>query len=90
VLVTGANAPVWGYNSELERTLIIGPASDQQKRMFEHMLALQQTAFNSLRPGAKCSTVDRAVRLYFEQNGLMPYWKHHSGHTISHQRSFWT
>jgi Xaa-Pro dipeptidase len=28
VLVSGAGAPVWGYNSELERTMLIGPASD--------------------------------------------------------------
>lgn len=82
VLVTGANAPVWGYNSELERTLIVGPASDQQKSMFEHMLALQQTALDNLRPGVKCSDVDRAVRAYFEQHELMPYWKHHTGHAI--------
>ncbi|HLE15392.1 MAG TPA: Xaa-Pro peptidase family protein [Anaerolineales bacterium] len=82
VLVTGANAPVWGYNSELERTLIVGPANDQQKRMFEHMLALQQTAFDSLRPGVSCSDVDRAVRAYFETHALMPFWKHHTGHAI--------
>ena len=82
VLVTGANAPVWGYNSELERTLIVGPANDQQKRMFEHMLALQQTAFDSLRPGVSCSDVDRAVRAYFETHELMPFWKHHTGHAI--------
>jgi Xaa-Pro aminopeptidase len=82
VLVTGANAPVWGYNSELERTLVVGPPSDRQAHMFAHMLALQQTALDSLRPGAKCSDVDRAVRAYFENYDLMPYWKHHSGHAI--------
>jgi Xaa-Pro dipeptidase len=31
VLVTGAGAPVWGYNSELERTMIIAPVNDRQK-----------------------------------------------------------
>lgn len=82
VLVTGANAPVWGYNSELERTMIMGPASDQQVRMFEHMVALQETALAAMRPGAKCAEVDRAVRAYYEKNDLMAYWKHHSGHAI--------
>jgi Xaa-Pro aminopeptidase len=82
VLVTGANAPVWGYNSELERTLVVGPASDEQKRMFDHMVALQDTAFAALRPGIPCAEVDRAVRAYYEANGLMPYWKHHVGHAI--------
>jgi len=82
VLVTGAGAPVWGYNSELERTMIIGQASDDQKRMFDHMVALQDTAFSAIIPGAKCSDVDRAVREYFEENDLMIYWKHHVGHAI--------
>ncbi len=82
VLVTGANAPVWGYNSELERTMIIGPASDDQKRMFEHMVALQETALAAMRPGTKCAEVDRAVRAYYEKNDLVAYWKHHSGHAI--------
>ena len=82
VLVTGANAPVWGYNSELERTMIIGPVSDEQKRMFAHMLALQNTAFETIQPGIPCVEVDRAVRAYYEKHDLMPYWKHHVGHAI--------
>ena len=82
VLVTGAGAPVWGYHSELERTMIIGNADDDQRRMFDHMVALQDTAFEAMKPGTKCADVDRAVRTYFEAHNLMPYWKHHSGHAI--------
>lgn len=82
VLVTGAGCPVWGYESELERTMIIGTATDEQKRFFDHMVALQDTAFNTMCAGAKCSDVDKAVRKYFQTHDLMPYWKHHSGHAI--------
>lgn len=82
VLVTGAGAPVWGYQSELERTMIIGRASDHQKTLFDHMVALQDTAFEAIRPGVKCSKVDRAVRAYYEEHDLMGYWKHHVGHAI--------
>jgi Xaa-Pro dipeptidase len=82
VLVSGAGAPVWGYNSELERTMIIGQPSDEQRWVFDHMLNAQETAFEALRPGAQCSDVDRAVRDYYEKNDLMKYWKHHSGHAI--------
>ena len=82
VLVTGANAPIWGYNSELERTMIIGPASDEQKRMFDHMLALQDTTLEAIQPGISCSEVDKAVRGYYEKHELMSYWKHHAGHAI--------
>ncbi len=82
VLVTGANAPVWGYNSELERTMIIGTPNDDQKYLFDHMLGLQQTALEAIQPGIPCSEVDREVRLYYEKHDLMKFWKHHAGHAI--------
>jgi Xaa-Pro dipeptidase len=82
VLVTGAGAAMWGYHSELERTMIIGSPDDEQRRFFEHMKAVQEVAFEALRPGAKCSEVDQAVRSYYQAHDLMPYWKHHSGHGI--------
>jgi Xaa-Pro aminopeptidase len=82
ILVTGANAPVWGYYSEVERTMVIGRPNAEQKQLFDHMLALQETAFNAMRPGLPCSEVDRLVRGYFEQHNLTHYWRHHSGHAI--------
>ncbi len=82
VLVTGASATVWGYQAELERTLVVGPPSDEQRRFFEHMLALQEVAFAALGPGVPCSEVDGAVRRAFQERDLMPYWRHHTGHGI--------
>ena len=82
VLVTGANAPVWGYNSELERTMVIGKPSDPVKRYFDHMVALQDIAFEAIEPGVPCAEVDRVVRAYYEEHDLMPNWKHHVGHAI--------
>jgi Xaa-Pro dipeptidase len=82
VLVTGAGAPIWGYHSELERTMIIGPASDEQKQMFDHMVAVQDTALNAMKPGVLCADVDRFTCAYYEEHDLMPYWKHHAGHAI--------
>jgi Xaa-Pro dipeptidase len=82
VLVTGASAPVWGYLSELERTMVIGEPSAEQQEMFAHMVALQDVAFETIEPGARCSDVDRAVRAYYEEHSLWGYWKHHVGHCI--------
>jgi Xaa-Pro aminopeptidase len=82
VLVTGATAPVWGYHSELERTMVIGPPSDDQKRMFDHMVALQDLAIAAIRPGVACADVDRVVRAYYEEHGLWDNWRHHVGHAI--------
>ena len=82
VLVGESTAPIWGYLSELERTMILGTPTDKQKRMFDHMLALQTLAMEALEPGKPCSAIDQEVRAYFNAHDLMPYWKHHSGHTI--------
>jgi Xaa-Pro aminopeptidase len=82
VLVTGAAAAIWGYQAELERTMVLGTPTDEQRRFFEHMVAIQNVALGALRPGVPCSSVDSAVRAYFSQYDLMPHWKHHSGHGI--------
>jgi Xaa-Pro aminopeptidase len=82
VLVTGASAPVWGYLSELERTMVIGEPSAEQREMFEHMVALQDTALDTIKPGVRCSDVDRAVRACYDEHDLWDYWKHHVGHCI--------
>ncbi len=82
VLVTGADAPMWGYHSELERTMIIGQPASEQQRMFAHMLALQDSALAAIRPGVTCAEVDRRVRSYYERHQLEPYWRHHAGHAI--------
>jgi Xaa-Pro dipeptidase len=82
ILVTGANAPMWGYNSELERTMVLGPATDEQKHMFDHMVALQDLSFSLIKPGLPCRNIDLGVREYYKTHDLMPYWKHHVGHAI--------
>jgi Xaa-Pro aminopeptidase len=82
VLVTGASAPVWGYLSELERTMVIGDPTPEQERLFGHMKAVQEIAFDVIRPGARCADVDRAVRGYFARHELFAYWRHHTGHAI--------
>ena len=62
--------------------MIIGPVSDDQRRLFDHMVALQDTALAAIKPGIPCAEVDRAVRAYYDAHDLMPYWKHHTGHAI--------
>jgi Xaa-Pro aminopeptidase len=82
VLVSETGAPVWGYNAELERALVIGEPSDEVRRLFEHTVAAQQVAFEALRPGVTCADIDGAVMRYFEQHDLLPYWRQHTGHAI--------
>jgi Xaa-Pro aminopeptidase len=82
VLVSETSAPIWGYNAELERAMIIGPPTDEMRRLFDYAVAAQQVAFDTLRPGVTCADVDGAVMRYFEDNHLLPYWRQHTGHAI--------
>jgi Xaa-Pro aminopeptidase len=82
MLVTETSAPIHGYNAELERGMVIGPPTDEQRWMFGHVVAAQEAAFAAIRPGVTCSDVDGAVMRYFEENDLLPYWRQHTGHGI--------
>jgi Xaa-Pro aminopeptidase len=82
MLITETAAPVWGYNAELERGMVIGTPTDEQRRLHEHVVAAQQVAFDAFRPGVTCADVDRAVLGYFEAHDLLPLWRQHTGHAI--------
>jgi Xaa-Pro aminopeptidase len=82
VLVTETSAPIWGYNAELERALVIGAPTDEMRRLFDHTVAAQDVAFGVIRPGVTCADVDGAVMRYLEENDLVHYWRQHTGHGI--------
>src|SRR5262249_15638681 len=48
LLVTETSAPIWGYNAELERGMVIGTPGDDVRRMFEHVVAAQDVAFAAI------------------------------------------
>ena len=82
VLVTETSAPIWGYNAELERAMVIGPPTDEMRRLFDHIVAAQQVAFDALRPGVTCADVDGAVLATSRTTTCSPYWRQHVGHAI--------
>ena len=82
VLITGATANVDGYYSELERTMFVGEASDEDEYYFGLMCEAQETAFDAMGPGVPVSHVDEAVGDYFEEQGIADLARHHVGHNI--------
>jgi Xaa-Pro aminopeptidase len=82
MLVTETSAPIHGYNAELERGMVIGTPTDEQRRLHGHVVAAQEAAFAAIRPDVTCADVDGAVMHYFEENDLLPYWRQHTGHGI--------
>ena len=62
--------------------MMIGTPTDEMRRLFDHMVAAQQVAFDALRPGVTCADVDRRCSSYFEANDILGYWRQHTGHAI--------
>jgi Xaa-Pro aminopeptidase len=82
VLVTGTSADFGGYNSELERTMIIGEPTPEFARYFQIMLDLQQAAFDALRPGRTLAEAETDVSNAFKELGVAENQRHHTGHSI--------
>lgn len=82
VLVTGATADIGGYNSELERTMILGEPTPEFVRHFDLMLQLQQAGFDALKPGRRLADAETEVSRTFEELGVAALQRHHTGHGI--------
>ncbi len=82
-LVTGAFAVIGGYESELERTMIMGEPSAEFIRHFEAMVAAQDAAFAALRPGRRCCDVERDVTGFIrDELKMTALTRHHTGHAF--------
>jgi Xaa-Pro dipeptidase len=81
-LVTGAAADVWGYHSELERTMFVQEVSKEQEKYFQFMYEAQEVAFENIKPGIPTSVVEEAVQGYFKEKGIQHLTSHHTGHNI--------
>jgi Xaa-Pro aminopeptidase len=89
VLVTGAWADVGGYDSELERTMIIGEPSEEFEKYFDMMMQLQQAGFDALRPGRTFAEAETDVSQIFVDLGIADLQRHHTGHGIGLEGHEW-
>ncbi|WP_096185628.1 M24 family metallopeptidase [Evansella halocellulosilytica] len=90
-VVSQATADVWGYKSELERTMFIKEVSKEQEHFFNHMYETQEIAFRTIKPGIPASKVEEEVQRYYEEKGLKEYVRHHTGHNmglLNHEAPF--
>ncbi len=82
LLVTYAGTDIGGYQSELERTMIVGEPSPQVREGFETMLQLQSLALEAVRPGRWLRDVEADIVNAFEDLGVGEAQRHHTGHGI--------
>ncbi|WP_068775166.1 Xaa-Pro peptidase family protein [Paenibacillus sp. FJAT-26967] len=71
-----------GYASDITRTFIVGEASDEQRRIYETVLAGNRAGIEAVRPGATFASVDAAARSTIEEAGYGVYFNHRLGHGL--------
>jgi Xaa-Pro dipeptidase len=78
---------VEGYHSDITRTYAFGTVDAKVHAIFETEQAAQRAAFEAVRPGVSCESVDAAARAVLERAGLGPDYRlpglpHRTGHGI--------
>jgi len=80
IVGTGASADVYGYHSELERNLFLGIPGEKAEKYHSIALEMQDAAIEAIKPGKKCSDVDKASRRIAKERGVENLLLHHTGH----------
>ena len=78
---------VEGYHSDITRTYAFGTVDAEVHAIFETEQVAQRAAFEAVRPGVSCESVDAAARAVLERAGLGPDYRlpglpHRTGHGI--------
>lgn len=94
VLVDGGTN-VEGYASDITRTFVAGKPTDRQRQVWDLEKKAQDAAFQAIRVGATCASVDAAARAVIEQAGFAQQYKlpglpHRTGHGIGLEGHEWT
>ena len=71
-----------GYCSDMTRTVVIGKADAEQRKVYETVLAAHLRAMEGLKPGMKCLDVDKIARDHIRDAGYGDYFGHGLGHSV--------
>ena len=71
-----------GYCSDMTRTVCIGKASDEQKKVYNIVLSAQLKVLDELKSGMLCKEVDAIARDYIKVQGYGQYFGHGLGHGV--------
>jgi Xaa-Pro dipeptidase len=78
---------VHGYQSDISRTWVFGPATARQRKVWNTVKRGQEIALETAKIGLPAGTIDDAVRRYYESEGWGPGYRlpglsHRTGHGI--------
>ena len=74
-------ATVDGYHSDMTRTVCIGKADEEMKKLYNTVLSAQMAALEYLKAGVNCKDADKVARdiIYKDYKG---YFGHSLGHSV--------
>ena len=87
IVLIDTGCVIEGYHSDITRTYVFGEPNAEQRRIWALEHEAQAAAFDAVRPGAPCESVDAAARKVLEKAGLgpdyaLPGLPHRTGHGI--------
>jgi len=84
-IVIDLGARIAGYSSDISRTICIGKADDEFKRIYNIVLGAQLAAIALITEGASGAEADQAARTIIEEAGYASAFGHGLGHGIGLQ-----
>lgn len=75
-------ATFMGYHSDMTRTVAVGSATDEMKRVYDIVLTAHKKALSAVKPGVRCSDIDKIARDYIYENGFEGSFGHATGHGV--------
>lgn len=71
-----------GYHSDMTRTVVIGKADAEMKRLYDTVLTAQESAIAGAAVGMKCAAIDGIARDIIENAGYHGRFGHSLGHSV--------
>lgn len=81
ILIDGG-AAYQGYNADLTRTVVLGKADQEQKRIYQLVLQAQLEALNYMKTGLTGREIDKKARDVITAAGYGDYFGHGLGHCV--------
>lgn len=82
LLIIDGGALFQGYHADMTRTVVIGKANPEQKKIYQIVLKAQQMALDILKAGLIGNKVDQVARDYITEQGYGEYFGHGLGHSV--------
>lgn len=71
-----------GYCSDMTRTVVVGKATEEQKKIYNTVKIAQQMALDFIKSGIKGCEADKVARDYIADTGFGEYFRHSLGHGV--------